>query len=189
MDPRLYKLIGIVAVIAPTLHVLTDIMEVTGNGFSRPQLIINYTAFLLIPFMIVGLYSVQHPRISWFGLAGAISYGISFIYFTHTTLLSLEEVIPDYESLWNRLGTAYTFHGVLMIVGGIVFGLSSLKTGMLWPEGLILFIAGLAVNLLIGLESLPDIFQTVGSTIRNIGLIGIGLKISFGQDPGTGESI
>jgi hypothetical protein len=41
--------------------------------------------------------------------------GVAFIYFAHTTLIALEESIPDYEMLWRKLGSVYTFHGGLMV--------------------------------------------------------------------------
>ncbi len=44
---------------------------------------------------------------------------MAFVYFAHTTLLSLEESLPNYEVLWQKLGSVYTFHGGLMVVGGL----------------------------------------------------------------------
>lgn len=177
MTKNLSWIIAVTTISAPTLHLISDILEWSGSGFSRAQLLINYAGFLPIPFLMLGLYAVQRPKIGWLGLIGALLYGIAFIYFAHTTLLSLEESFPNYEVLWQRLGSAYTFHGGLMVVGGLAFGFSGLRAGVLSRKGIILFIFGLLLNLLLTLSPLPDIFQTIGSAIRNLGLIGIGLGL------------
>lgn len=177
MTKTLYWIIVVTAILAPALHLMSDVLEWIGGGFSRTQLLINYLGFLPMPFLILGLYAVQRPKIGWAGLTGAILYGIAFIYFTHTTLLALEESIPNYEMLWGRLGGIYTFHGGLMVVGGLLFGFAALKAGVLWQKGVVLFITGLMLNLVLTFLPLPDILQTIGSTIRNLGLITIGFGL------------
>ena len=170
-------LIAITAIIAPTLHLLSDVLEWTGGGFSSIQLIINYLGFLPMPFLMVGLYAVQRPRIGWLGLIGSILYGIAFIYFAHTTLYALEESIPNYETLWRKLGGIYTFHGGLMIAGGVMFGLDSLRTKVLLRSAVLLFVVGIILNFGLALLPLPDILQTFGSSVRNLGLIAMGIGI------------
>lgn len=186
MNKTLSLIIALTAIIAPTLHIISDVIE-WSDDFSRTQLLINYAGFLAMPFLMIGLYAAQHPKIGWLGLIGVILYAVSFIYFAHTTLLALEESLPNYETLWQRLGKVYTFHGGLMVAGGLLFGFAALKGGVLWQKGVILFIFGLLLNLLLTFLPLPDIFQTIGSTIRNLGLIGIGLGL-LGADGFYGKS-
>ena len=38
-----------------------------------------------------------------------------------TTLYALSEHVPNYETLWEHLGTLYTMRGLVMIIGGIAF--------------------------------------------------------------------
>lgn len=171
------RIVAVTAIIAPLLHLISDILEWKIGGFSRTQLFINYAGFLPMPFLFIGLFAVQRPKIGWLGLIGAIIYGIAFIYFAHTTLYALEESFSNYELLWNRLGIIYTFHGGLMVGGGLLFGFSSLKAGILWRNGIILFILGLLLNLIIAFLPLPDIVQISGSALRNLGLIGIGFGL------------
>jgi hypothetical protein len=104
-------------------------------------------------------------------------YGVAFIYFTHTTLSAFEESIPDYETLWQRLGGIYTFHGGLMVVGGVLFGLASLRANVLWRGAVMLFLIGNILNLVLGLLPLPEILQIAGSTVRNLGLMGMGIGL------------
>lgn len=177
MTKTLYRVTAVTAIVAPALHLISDVMEWSSGGFSRSQLLINYAGFLPMPFLMLGLYAAQRPKIGWLGLTGAIIYGIAFIYFAHTTLYALEESFPNYEMLWHRLGTAYTFHGGLMVTGGLLFGFASLKAGVLWRKAVILFIFGLLLNLLLTFLPLPEILQITGSTIRNTGLIAVGLGL------------
>lgn len=177
MTKTLCRIIAVTAIVAPLLHLISDVMEWRSGGFSQIQLLINYAGFLPMPFLFIGLYAVQRPKNNWLGLTGAILYGIAFIYFAHTTLYALAESFQNYELLWNRLGIVYTFHGGLMVVGGLIFGITSLRAGILWRNGLILFVFGLLLNFVIAFLPLPDIVQISGSVTRNLGLIGIGIQL------------
>lgn len=164
------------------LHLASDLMEWGAGGFSRAQLLVNYAGFLPMPFMMIGLYAVQRPKINSIGLVGAVLYGVAFIYFAHTTLYALQESIADYETLWTKLGWVYTLHGGFMVAGGLLFGLSSLKAEVLWKPGTVLFLLGISINLALSLLPLPEIVQIAGSTIRNVGLIGIGVILLFSAE-------
>jgi hypothetical protein len=177
MTKTLSWVITITAIIAPGLHIVSDVLEWAGGGFSPLQLLINYLGFLPMPFLMIGLYAVQRPRIGWIGLLGSVLYAVAFIYFTHTTLYAIKESIPDYEALWSRLGIVYTFHGGLMVVGGLLFGFTALQAKVLWRGAVVLFLIGIALNLVLGLLPLPEIVQIVGSTVRNIGLMAIGVGL------------
>ncbi len=170
-------IVGVMAVVAPAAHTLTDIMEWLNNGFSGTQLWINYIAFVPMSWLLLGLYAVQKPLPGMTGLTGALLYGASFTYFAFTTLFALELKIPDYETLWNRLGMIYTFHGALMIVGGLMFGYSAWKVNWLPRISLIFFLSGIMTNLILGIIPAPDILQTIGSTLRNTGLMIMGFFV------------
>jgi hypothetical protein len=178
MKVALHWVVAITAIVAPTLHLLSDMLEWSSGGFSRTQLLINYAGFLPMPFLMLGLYSVQRPRIGWLGLIGSIIYGIAFIYFAHTTLYALEESILDYETLWRKLGGIYTFHGGLMVAGGAMFGLASFRAGVLWRGAVGLFVVGILLNLGLALLPLPEILQTLASSVRNLGLIAMGISVA-----------
>jgi hypothetical protein len=178
MDAWTRRLIGWGAIAAPALHTVTDVMEWAQGGFSPPQLWINYAAFVPLPAILIGLYAAQRPAIGRLGLAGALAYGYAFIYFAHTTLVALSSRAPDYETLWAGLGGMYTAHGVIMIAGGLAFGWATLRAGVLPRGAAALFLAGVAVNAVLGLLPVPDLLQTIGSTVRNLGLIGLGWAIS-----------
>lgn len=177
MTRALHWIVAITAIVAPTLHLLSDVLEWTSGGFSQTQLLINYAGFLPIPFLILGLYAYQRPRIGWVGLIGSVLYGVAFIYFAHTTLIALEQSISNYEMLLGKLGGVYTFHGGLMVAGGTMFGIASLRAKVLWQGAVILFLVGMILNLGVALLPLPDILQILGSSVRNLGLITMGVSI------------
>ncbi|WP_255094231.1 hypothetical protein [Synechococcus sp. J7-Johnson] len=163
----------------------TDVLEWFHGGFSTAQLWLNYVAFLPMPWLLLGLYAVYEPRQNLLGLIGAGLYGVAFTYFAHTTLYAIAEGIPTYEALWSRLGTLYTVHGAVMVIGGFLFGWSALLAGWRprWP--LLLFASGLSLNLLLALIPSPDILQTIGSALRNSGLMAMGYAVLFQRRPGT----
>jgi hypothetical protein len=165
------------AVLAPTLHTLTDVMEWGQGGFSPVQLWLNYLAFVPLPAVMLGLYAAQRPRIGAGGLLGALGYGFAFIYFTHTTLQALAAATADYQELWSDLGLTYTAHGLLMILAGAAFGFATLRARVFPRWTAWTFLAGIGVNLILGLVPAPDILQTVGTFLRNIGLVGMGWAI------------
>lgn len=177
LSRNLRLLIGFTTVIAPTLHTISDLLEVTGGGFSANQLWLNYVAFLPIPFFIIGLYAIQRPYVGWMSLTGAIAYGISFIFFAGTTLYALILKTENYSTLIEELGSIYAFHGGLMVVGGLLFGAAVIRARVLprWTGWLL--ILGVSLNLLLYLLALPNLTQIIGSTIRNIAFIGMGITI------------
>lgn len=169
--------VGVAAIVAPALHVVTDLMEWRQGGFSDWQLWLNYLAFLPMPWLLLGIYAVQQPRPHAAALAGALLYGVAFTYFAFTTLFALSEGIPDYASLWQRTGLAYTFHGAVMIAGGLLFGLAQLGARALPGMAILLFLAGLGVNLAFAFLPVPESAQMLGSVLRNAGLIGMGWAV------------
>lgn len=133
----------------------------------------------MLPSVMIGLYAFQLPAIGVWGLVGALLYGSSFIFFTHTTLYALAENIPNYASLWESLGGVYTAHGLAMILGGLAFGIATYRARVYPDWTSIVFSTGVLLNLLFSIFAAPEIMHTVGSALRNLGLIGMGLYLVF----------
>ncbi|WP_157665299.1 hypothetical protein [Cyanobium sp. NIES-981] len=164
--------------LCPLLHTLSDGLEWAQGGFSPLQLGVSACAFLPIPAVMLGLYAAQRPRISAVGLLGAVGYGFAFVYFTHTALLALAIQSPDYQQLWGELGVTYTLFGVLMIGAGLAFGLATLRARVFPAWTAQLFLIGLSLNLVLALFPIPEMVQTLGSLLRNIGLLGMGWALA-----------
>ncbi len=176
-DRGLTLAIATAAILAPALHILSDVIEWWTGGFSTLQLSLGFVAFLAVPFFMVGLYAVQRPRVGALALVGAVLYGASFIYFEHTTLYALAESTSDYAALWAKLGTLYTLHGGVMVVGAFLFGTATLRAGVLPRWTALVFLAGAGLNLLFAVIPVPEIVQVIGNDVRNVGLIGMGFFV------------
>lgn len=167
-------IVGTAVIAAPIIHSVTDAMEWYQGGFSTTQLWLNYVAFLPMPWLLLGICAVRTEALGACALVGAVLYGFAFTYFAHTTLYALATGVPNYELLWQKLGPAYTVHGALMVIGGLIFAAAAHRSRSLPTIAVGLFTGGLLVNLLLALVPVPDIMQTVGTAIRNAGLAGMG---------------
>ena len=174
MDRGTQRLVAIAAIVFPILHSITDVMEWLQGGFSPLHLWLNYLAFLPVPALMLGLHAIQRPQIARWGLAGALLYGFTFIYFAHTALYALTAHVPTYEQLWTRLGWIYTVHGAAMVLGGLCFGVATARAGVLPQWTALLFLIGIGLNFLLALIPVPDLLQTLGTAVRNAGLVGMG---------------
>jgi hypothetical protein len=177
VDRRTQDAVAIGAVLAPALHSLTDLMEWLQGGFSPLHLWLNYLAFLPVPAIMIGLYAVQRPRVSFSGLVGAVLYGFAFVYFTFTTLFAIQSHVASYPELWSTLGRVYTAHGALMICGGLLFGHATLVARVLPRWTAVLFLAGLGLNFALTFVAVDDLYQTLGTTLRNAGLVAMGSMV------------
>jgi len=175
---RLRLVVGIAAIVAPALHTASDALEWQQGGFSTVQLWLNYAAFLPMPWLLLGIHAVhREPRLGIPGLVGALLYGAAFVYFSHSTLVALEGRVLNYELLWQQLGGAYTFWGGVMIAGGLSFAWAAWRAAWLPRATVALLAAGLALNMALALLPAPDIAQTLGSTLRNVGLMAMGAAL------------
>ena len=84
----------------------------------------TYAGEAAIPLFVLGLYAVQRPAIGLLGLAGAVTYSYTFVFFTGTVLYAIVERTPDWAALVVRLGSWLDVHSVLMGVAGIAFGVA-----------------------------------------------------------------
>jgi hypothetical protein len=71
---------GVVAIAAPALHIVTDVMKWHQHGFGTAQLWLNSLAFLAMPWVLLGPYAAHDGRPDLVGFAGALLYGTAFIY-------------------------------------------------------------------------------------------------------------
>ena len=88
--------------------------------------------------------------------------------------IALSNGTGDYETLWHTLGLVYTAHGALMVIGGLLFGVATLRARVLPSWAAWSFLIGLGINFVLAVLPVPALLETVGSTLRNVGLIGMG---------------
>ena len=168
-------LVGLDAVIFSAVYLVSDLLELVHGGFSTSQLILTYAAEAAIPLFVLGLYAVQRPQIGRLGLASAVLYAYTFVYFTSTVVYALVERTTDWQALEQRLGIWITIHSALMIVAGIGFGIAVIRARVLpWWTGATL-IAGMV--LMVGTLSLPAAAQTASAAVRDLGFAVMGAEL------------
>jgi hypothetical protein len=168
-------LAGLASLVFSVLYLISDVMELGQGGFSTPQLILTYAAEAAIPLFVLGLYAAQRPRIGWLGLAGAVLYAYTFVYFTSTVVYALVERTSDWQSLEQRLGVWLMVHSVLMVVAGVGFGAAVVRARVLpWWTGATL-IAGML--LMTATVDLPAGAQTASAGVRDLAFAAMGATL------------
>jgi hypothetical protein len=72
-----------------------------------------------------------------------------------------------------------------MVVGGVLFAIASLRAAVLPRSAVLGFLAGVLLNLVFSFLPVPEEWQTLGSTVRNLGLIGMGAGLLRQQARGA----
>jgi hypothetical protein len=173
--PGIATLVGLAAVLFSALYLISDLMELGQGGFSTPQLLVTYAAEAAIPLFVLGLYAVQRPQIGRLGLASAVVYAYTFVYFTSTVLFALADGTSDWQALERRLGVWITIHSVLMVVAGIGFGVAVIRARVLprWTGATL--IAGML--LMAVTVSLPAAAQTASAGVRDLAFAAMGAVV------------
>lgn len=168
-------LVGVAAVVFSALYFVSDLVEFAQGGFSTPQLVLTYVAEAAIPLFVMGLYSVQRPRIGWLGVFGAVAYAYSFIFFSGTVVVALANRTRDWDALVAQFGPWVTFHGALMLVAGSAFGVAVIRAGVLPRWTGVMLVAGV---ILVGASSvLPAFAQAASAGVRDLAFAGMGASL------------
>jgi hypothetical protein len=176
-DPRtdLPLLVGLAAIAFPALYLISDLIEVAQGGFSTFRLSLTYAGEAAIPLFVLGLYAVQRPRIGRLGLAGAVAYAYSYVFFTSTVVYALIAGTPNYQDMTKVFGAWMTVHGLIMLAGGLAFGLAVARAGVLPRWTGIVLMAG--VILVVAGAGLPNLARTVAAAVPDAAFIGMGLAL------------
>lgn len=113
---------------------------------------------------IAGLYVRQVEKAGWLGLAGFVLFGLSwalqsgFVFAEVFILPPLATAAPQFVDSYlgivngspgemniGAIVTAYTLVGIFYLLGGLLFGIATLRAGILprWPAGLLAVTAAL----------------------------------------------
>jgi hypothetical protein len=139
------------------------------------RLCLTYAGEAAIPLFVLGLYAAQRPRIGRLGLFGAIAYAYSYVFFTATVVYALAAGTRNYPALVKVFGASMTVHGLIMLVGGLAFGLAVVRAGVLprWT-GVCLMVG---VVLVAAASGLPNIARALAETVPAIAFIGMGFAL------------
>jgi hypothetical protein len=84
------------------------------------------------------------------------------VFFTSTVIYALISGTRDYEALTKVFGAWMTVHGLILLLGGLAFGLAVVLVG---------------VVLVVAASGLPDIARTVAASVPAIAFIGMGAAL------------
>ncbi len=172
-------IVGLAAIIFTALYLISDLIEVAQGGFSTARLSLTYAGEAAIPLFVLGLYAVQRPRIGRLGLAGAVAYAYSYVFFTSTVVYALIAGTPNYKDLTKVFGAWMTVHGLIMLAGGLTFGLAVARAGVLPRWTGICLMAG--VILVVTAAGLPNLARTAAAAVPDAAFIGMGLALLRGR--------
>jgi hypothetical protein len=168
-------LVGTTALVFSALYFLSDVIEVVQGGFSVGQLWLTLAAEAAIPLFVVGLAILCRRRLGRLGLLSAVAYAYSYVVFAWTVVYAMVNHTKDYKTLNDHLGTLMLAHGAIMVLAGLGFGYTMLRTGLLpaWT-GLSLMVG---VVLVAATQGLLDSAQLVAAGVRDLGFAGMGAAL------------
>jgi hypothetical protein len=181
---RLHRRVtGLATVAAAATYLATDAVELVFD-FSAAQLWVTFLAFAVFPAAMIGLHALQAGRGGWPSLLGALLYGYAYVYFAATALLAWSHGSEDYAVLVRDLGAIYAAFGVVMVAGGMLFGIAAWRAAVFprWAAGVL--VAGSLWPLAATLGGLPALLNVGGNVLRNLGLLGMGLAALQSDESG-----
>lgn len=182
---RLELLVGASALGFSVLYFASDVVEASQSGFSTGQLWLTLIAEIAIPFFVFGLYWVRRDRIGPIGKFSAYLYAYAYVFFTFTVIYALVENTPDYDTLSEDLAPWMIIHGAIMLLAGIGFGYSIIKSRPYPHWTGIALIAG--VVLVSATQGAPVGIELVAAAVRDVAFAGMGLSLIRSQVVTPGE--
>lgn len=167
--------IGLAAIGFSVLYVAADVVETLQGSFSAVRLSLTYAAEAAIPLFVLGLWSVQRPRIGRLGALGAAVYAYAYVFFTSTVVFALVTPVPDYEGVTAAFGSWMVVHGAVMVVGGVMFGVAVTRAGM-FPRWTGIALA-VGVVLVAAASALPTVGRTLAEAVPAAAFCGMGLAL------------
>ena len=167
-------MIGLAAIFFPIVYFVADLVEVAQGDFSNARLVLAYIGEAAIPLFVIGLYAVQRPRIGRLGY-GAFAYAYAFVFFTSTVVYALAAGSKNWNAVTNVFGGWLTVHGVIMVVGGIAFGLGVIRAATLPRWTGICLMAG--VVLVAATAGGSNAVRTMAAALPDAAFIGMGVAV------------
>lgn len=175
MNTTKKTIIPLITITAFALYIITDSIEIAQSAISSFQMIVTYICMAAIPFAVMGLYILDDKEGGALYLTGAVFISLSFIYFSGTASYALVEHINDYADVVKNLGFMYLLHGMILIIGGILFSVALLRAKIAHPIIAYGILAGSVVSLITGLFQLSEQFYIVGNYVRNVSFVFLGI--------------
>jgi hypothetical protein len=171
--------VGLAAIVFTAVYLASDVLEIGQGHFSTARLALTYAGEATIPLFVLGLYAVQRPRIGRLGLFGAAAYAYSYVFFTSTVVYALVADLPDYHGVTKAFGAWMVLHGLIMIIGGVSFGISVTRAGVLprWTGTCL----AVGVVLVAAASGLSTVARTVAEAVPAAAFIAMGWALLRGS--------
>jgi hypothetical protein len=176
---NLALIVGLAAIGFSAIYFISDLIEVAQGNFSTLRLSLTYVAEAAIPLFVIGLYAVQRPRIGRLGLLGAVAFAYSYVFFTSTVVYALTAGTRNWSALGEVFGAWMTVHGLIMLLGGLAFGLAVVRAGVLPRWTGVVLMAG--VVLIVAMSGQSNVARTAAEAVTATAFIGMGVALLTGR--------
>ena len=175
----LARLVGLATVGFTVVYFVSDLIEVAQGNFSTARLVLTYLGEAAIPLFVLGLYAAQRPRIGRLGLFGAVAYAYAYVFFTSTVIYALIAGTANYKALSKVFGAWMTVHGIILLVGGLTFGMA-VASSRVFPRwtGWCLMIG---VVFVVAASGQSNVVRTLAAAVPATAFTGMGLALLSGR--------
>jgi len=135
---------------------------------------------------VIGLYAVQRPRIGRLGLFGAAAFAYSYVFFTSTVVYALATETRNWDALGKVFGAWMTVHGLIMLVGGLAFGLAVVRAGVLQRWTGVCLMAG--VVLIVAMSGQSNLARTAAEAVTATAFMGMGVGLLSGRSTSSARA-
>jgi hypothetical protein len=172
--------VGVTTIVFTVAYLASDIIEVGQGHFSTLRLALTYAGEAAIPLFVLGLYALQRPHIGRLGLFGAAAYAYAYVFFTSTVDYALVTHTRDYQGVTRAFGPWMVIHGLIMVIGGVCFGLAVVRARVLPRWSGICLAAGAVV--VAGASALSTVVRTFAEAVPAAAFIGMGCALLRGSN-------
>ena len=191
LTANLIRWSGLISVLAGVLYALGALLHPVGEdlaAYASPKWVpahqVYWVSAMLMLFGLVGLYARQVEKIGWLGLVGFVlafigTVLVDSIFVMASTVIHL--VAVQAPALFDQVAAPPTFGVLMIILGYILFGIATMRAGVLPRWSGLLLIIGSAMFMIseaVPLNaSLSHLIVTIGDVIFGAGFVWMGFAL------------
>jgi hypothetical protein len=191
LTANLIRWSGLISILAGVLYALGALLHPVGEdlaAYASPQWVpahqVYWVSAMLMLFGLVGLYARQVEKTGWLGLVGFVlafigTVLVDSIFVMASTVLPL--VAVQAPALFDQAAAPPTFGVLVVVLGYILFGIATMRAGVLPRWSGLLLIIGSAMFMIseaVPLNaSLSHLIVTIGDVIFGTGFVWMGFAL------------
>jgi hypothetical protein len=157
------------------LWIVSEAVEVAGGGISPPSMVLLIAGCLLLAVGVPSLHRAQAHRAGALSLTGAAMISVA------TALEALTDTIgwgaDNVEDIQAETGPLIPVFGVLLVLGGIAFGIAILRAGALPRWTGVLLIAAPPLLPVVNATGLPEVLTSVAKSLIGLAILGAAMAV------------